>query len=59
MVELAGGLLHLLTQEMERREYFAARLVGVELDVVSDRVRRPERIHAARLDQFFVEYATE
>ena len=38
---------HLLAQRVQRGDRRAARLIGVDLDVVADAVRRPEADHGA------------
>src|SRR5437868_2632408 len=53
MVELAGRLLHLLSQEIKRCELLASRFVSEKIDVIAARSRRPESEHAARGQQIF------
>ena len=43
MIELSGRLLHLLTQEMEGREFLASPFIDIEIDIVTKGVGRPER----------------
>src|SRR6266487_982461 len=51
-VRAAIGLLDLLAEEVERREHFSARFVGVQLDVVADAVGGEQAINAASSQQF-------
>ncbi len=52
MVELVGGLVHLLAQEMERGQDLGAGVIGVELDIVAHGIGGEEAINAARREQF-------
>src|SRR5437667_2770711 len=48
MVELSRRLLHLLTQEIEGANFFRARFITVNINIVANRVCRPKRMNAAR-----------
>ena len=51
MIELARGLLHLLPQKIEYREFLSSRLIDVKIDIVTDGVCRPKSMDAARSQQ--------
>ena len=48
MIELAGWFFHLLPQEMKGRETLGARFIRVDLDIVTNGLRRPESENTAR-----------
>src|SRR5262249_43991450 len=44
---------HLLTQKIERRDFFSPPVIAVNLDIVADSARRPKRVNAARHQEIF------
>src|SRR5437879_3960441 len=48
VIELADRLWHLLAQEVKRRQLIVAGVADVELDIVTNRVRQPKPVDAAR-----------
>src|SRR6266550_4511027 len=52
VIELIRRFLHLLAKEMESRERFGARFVGINFNVVTDCFRGPESENAASGQQF-------
>src|SRR4051794_25733200 len=52
VVELVGGLLHLLAKEMKGRQRFGPRFVRINFDVVADSFRRPDCKNAASRKKF-------
>ena len=59
VVKLVGGFVHLLAQLVEARDDGAALLVGVDLDVVTDGVARPEADDGFGGEAFFGDDAGE
>ena len=59
VVKLVGGFFHLLAQLVEARDDGAALLVGVDLDVVTDGVARPEADDGFGGEAFFGDDAGE
>src|SRR4051812_16215610 len=53
MIELCRRLLHLLTQEIKRGDFFSAGVISVDMDVVADGVRGPQSVNAARDQEIF------
>src|SRR4051812_49242520 len=50
-IHLARRLLHLLAKEMEGAKALLTRFIGVDLNVVADRIRRPKSVDSARGQQ--------
>ena len=48
-----GGRFLLLTQRVDASDRVTARLIGVQLDVVPDGIRRPEPVHGPRCQEPF------
>src|SRR5262245_66665066 len=48
MIELSAWFLHLLAQKIKRGDFFCARLIGVNFDIVANRVCGPKSVNTAR-----------
>src|SRR5437867_999723 len=53
MIELSGGLLQLLSQEIKRRKFFAPRLIDEKIDIITSRGCRPKSKDTACSQQTF------
>src|SRR5438132_264220 len=53
MIELPGRFLHLLSQKVKRRQFFTARFIDKQIDVIAVSSSSPESKNAAGCEQIF------